>query len=99
MSGTACNMSSAKPPPSLDVANAPAPDSLEGIQLILDGLGEIPGVGEAADLLNIVIDAGRGDFVSVGLGATAAIQIIGASSGGAKITKKGLTNLLTVVDD
>ncbi len=62
---------------------------LDGTQLVLDGVGLIPGFGEVADLANAGISAARGDWVGAGLSLAAAIPFAGWGATAAKVGRKG----------
>ncbi|MDW8373923.1 MAG: hypothetical protein RMM29_09800 [Planctomycetota bacterium] len=59
-------------------------DVLDGIQMGLDVVGLIPGVGEIADLVNATISLGRGDYLGASLSLAAMIPDAGAGATGAK---------------
>ena len=63
---------------------------LDGLQLGLDAVGLIPGVGEFADLANAGISALRGDFIGAGLSLAAAIPFAGWGATTAKVGRKGM---------
>jgi hypothetical protein len=66
-------------------------DSLDALQLTLDGLGFIPGVGDALDLVNAAISLGRGNKVDAVLSLVGAIPLVGSFlSAGGKIGKQVL---------
>lgn len=62
---------------------------LDGVQIGLDVVGLIPGVGEIADGTNAVISAFRGDWVGAGLSVAAMIPFAGWFATGAKGIKRG----------
>ena len=55
---------------------------------VLDFVGMIPVIGEAADLINAGIYAWEGDWKNVALSASSAIPIAGNAVAGAKLTNK-----------
>ena len=61
---------------------------LNGLQLGLDGLGLIPGIGIIPDLLNAGISTGRGDFGGALLSLGAAIPILGQGVTAGKLGAK-----------
>ncbi|MFC5987847.1 contractile injection system protein, VgrG/Pvc8 family [Marinicrinis lubricantis] len=63
---------------------------LDGVQLALDVVGLIPGVGEIADLANAGISLARGDYAGAALSLAAMIPFAGAAATGAKFAKKGM---------
>lgn len=63
---------------------------LDALQIGLDVVGLIPGVGEIADLANAGISAARGDYVGAGLSLAAAIPFAGWGATGAKAVKRGV---------
>jgi len=66
-----------------------ADDFLDDLQLGLDIVGFIPGVGDVLDLVNAGISLGRGDYLGAGLSAAAAIPIIGSAGGAGRIARRG----------
>lgn len=77
-------------------ANAPAaPETpaeisgVDGLQMVLDLAGMIPGAGAVPDLLNAAISLMRGDFVGALFSAGSAVPVIGDAAGAAKIIKNG----------
>ncbi|MFC7677700.1 HNH endonuclease [Paenibacillus sp. GCM10028914] len=62
---------------------------LDGVQVALDVVGMIPGVGEIADLTNAAIYTARGDYTNAALSAAAAIPFAGWAATGAKFVNKG----------
>ncbi|WP_161487963.1 hypothetical protein, partial [Paenibacillus glacialis] len=58
--------------------------ALDITQVVLDVAGLIPGIGEAADLLNAGIYAARGDYANAALSAAAAIPFVGWGATAAK---------------
>jgi len=61
---------------------------LDDTQLVLDGVGLIPGVGEIADGANALISLGRGDYAGATLSAAAMIPFAGWGATAAKAAKK-----------
>jgi len=61
---------------------------LDGIQIGLDVVGLIPGVGEFADLANVGISAARGDWLGASLSLASAIPFAGWFATGAKAAKR-----------
>ena len=77
-------------------ANSPAaPETpgeisgIDGLQMVLDLAGMIPGAGAVPDLLNAAISLMRGDFVGALFSAGSAVPVIGDAAGAAKIVKNG----------
>ncbi|MEK4114930.1 contractile injection system protein, VgrG/Pvc8 family [Paenibacillus sp. FSL W8-0919] len=62
---------------------------LDGVQLVLDVAGMVPGIGEIADLANAAIYTARGDYTNAALSAAAAIPFAGWAATGAKFVNKG----------
>lgn len=62
---------------------------LDGVQLVLDVAGMVPGIGEIADLANAAIYTARGDYTNAALSAAAAIPFAGWAATGAKFLNKG----------
>ena len=50
---------------------------LDGLQLALDVVGFVPGYGEAADVINALISALRGNYLDAGLSAFSALPLAG----------------------
>lgn len=63
---------------------------LDGLQLGLDVVGLIPGVGEIADGANALISLGRGDYAGAALSAGAMIPFLGWGATGGKWVKTGI---------
>ncbi|MFS0554752.1 DNA/RNA non-specific endonuclease [Brevibacillus sp. 179-C9.3 HS] len=61
---------------------------LDGLQLGLDLVGLIPGLGEIADLANAGISAARGDYAGAALSLAACIPFAGWAATGAKLGVK-----------
>ena len=59
----------------------------DGVQLALDVVGLIPGLGEIADGANALISLARGNYVDAGLSAAAMIPFVGWGAAGVKIGK------------
>jgi hypothetical protein len=59
------------------------------LQMYLDGVGLVPGLGEPADLANAVISLARGNYVDAGLSASSAIPIAGWFATAGKWAKRG----------
>ncbi len=51
--------------------------TLDAIQLVLDGVGLIPGFGEAADALNALISGLRGDYIGAALSVICMVPVAG----------------------
>jgi RHS repeat-associated protein len=64
-------------------------ETLDGIQVGLDGAGLVPGLGEPADVANALISAGRGNWGDAALSACAAVPVLGWGATGAKWAKRG----------
>ncbi|MFJ7825489.1 T7SS effector LXG polymorphic toxin [Psychrobacillus sp. NPDC096623] len=62
---------------------------LDSLQLGLDIVGLIPGVGELADGANGLIYTARGDMLNAGLSFSAMIPVVGMASTGGKLAVKG----------
>ena len=60
---------------------------VDGLQMVLDLAGMIPGAGAVPDLLNAAISLMRGDFVGALFSAGSAVPVIGDAAGAAKIIK------------
>ncbi len=54
---------------------------LDGVQVVLDLVGFIPGVGELADATNAGVSVARGDFVGAALSAISLMPIVGDAVG------------------
>ncbi len=63
-------------------------EALNGVQTALDVAGLVPGFGEIADGVNVLIYAGRGDLVNAGLSAAAMIPFLGWGATGGKAVNK-----------
>jgi hypothetical protein len=70
---------------------------LDGVQVVLDLVGLIPGVGELADATNAGVSVARGDFIGAALSAISLMPIVGDAIGksgkfllGATKTAEGL---------
>ncbi|HEY0602074.1 MAG TPA: deaminase domain-containing protein [Herpetosiphonaceae bacterium] len=63
---------------------------LDGVQLVLDGAGLIPGFGEIADGANALISLARGNYGDAALSAAAMIPFLGWGATGAKWGKRGV---------
>lgn len=61
--------------------------SLDALQMLLDVIGLIPGLGAPADILNGLISAGRGDFIGAGLSFFGVVPVAGEAATVAKIAK------------
>lgn len=61
---------------------------LDGVQLALDVVGLIPGLGEIADLANAEISLARGDYAGAALSLAACIPFAGWGAKGAKLGMK-----------
>lgn len=62
---------------------------LDGVQLVLDGAGLIPGFGELADGANALISLARGNYGDAALSAAAMIPFLGWGGTAAKWGKRG----------
>jgi hypothetical protein len=91
-------------PPAVDPGTQPqAPDTVDGLgqvfdglQVVLDIVGFIPGVGEVADATNAGISVLRGDFLGAALSALSLIPVAGDALGkGAKYLLKAAENPAT----
>lgn len=63
---------------------------LDGVQLALDVVGLIPGVGEIADVANGIISLARGNYADAALLFAACIPFAGAAATGAKFAKRAM---------
>lgn len=68
--------------------DSPHNNWLDWLQTGLDVVGLVPGFGEAADLLNAGIYAGRGDWLNAGLSAGAAVPFAGWGATAGKFGNK-----------
>ncbi|MGB0930942.1 MAG: PAAR domain-containing protein, partial [Chitinophagales bacterium] len=66
---------------------------LDGVQLGLDIVGLIPGVGEIADGINAAIYLARGDYANAALSAAAMVPFAGWAATGGKLAMKGAKGL------
>lgn len=66
--------------------------------MALDGLGMVPVIGEAADLVNAGWYAAEGDMANAALSGTAAIPFVGNAATGAKWVKRGVDAADAVTD-
>ena len=71
---------------------------LDGTQLVLDGVGLIPGFGEIADGANALISLGRGDYAGAALSAAAMVPFAGWGATAAKVARRG-ANAVDAVND
>lgn len=62
---------------------------MDGVQLGLDVVGLIPGVGEIADLANAGISAARGDWIGASLSLASAIPFAGWGTAAVKTGRRG----------
>ena len=60
------------------------------LQLGLDLLGLIPGVGEPFDLINAGISAGRGDYIGAGLSMAAMVPVVGMAATAGKGARRAV---------
>lgn len=60
---------------------------LDDLQLLMDLLGFLPGIGIGADLINAAISAIRGNFIGALFDLFSAIPVIGDAGKGAKVVK------------
>lgn len=71
---------------------------LDGIQLVLDGVGLIPGFGEVADGLNAFISGCRGDYVGAALSIVCMVPVAGylgnAMKAGRHLSPNGMITML-----
>lgn len=63
---------------------------LDALQLGLDLLGLIPGVGEPFDLINAGISAGRGDYFGAGLSLAAMVPVVGMAATAGKGARRAV---------
>ncbi|MBC7765405.1 MAG: hypothetical protein H7Y41_02885 [Hyphomonadaceae bacterium] len=73
----------------VDTKNIEIDTFLDWVQLTLDFVGLIPGVGEIADGINVLIYLGRGDVANALLSAGSAVPIAGWTFAGGKLAGKG----------
>lgn len=66
----------------------PWSESLDNVQFALDIAGMVPVVGEAADLINVGIHVGRGNWTEAAVSGAAAIPFMGMIATGGKFLKK-----------
>jgi len=64
----------------IDKIQANREEYLDSAQLALEAIGLVPGVGDAADLINAGIYAARGRFADAGLSLAAAAPIVGTGT-------------------
>lgn len=62
-------------------------DPLDVLQMLLDIVGFIPGLGEISDGINALISLARGDYLGAALSAASMIPFAGWASGAAKIVR------------
>lgn len=72
-----------------ETKNLKVDNVLDGIQTVLTGLGFVPGLGAAPDLLNAAISVCRGKWLDAGLSVVAAVPGIGDAIGGIRIANQG----------
>jgi len=63
-------------------------EGLDNVQTVLDVAGMVPVIGEAADLINVGINLGRGKWADAALSGAAMIPFAGAFATGGKFLKK-----------
>ncbi|MCR8984425.1 hypothetical protein NW801_04915 [Brevibacillus laterosporus] len=80
----------APPPPPPEEKKGFWDNLLDGVQLALDVVGMIPGVGEIADLANAGISLARGDYEGAALSLAACVPFAGWAATGTKFVKKGM---------
>ncbi|WP_258073337.1 hypothetical protein [Brevibacillus laterosporus] len=80
----------APPPPPPEEKKGFWDSLLDGVQLALDVVGMIPGVGEIADLANAGISLARGDYAGAALSLAACVPFAGWAATGTKFVKKGM---------
>jgi RHS repeat-associated protein len=61
---------------------------LDGVQLVLDVLGLIPGLGEFCDGASALISLGRGEYAEAAISVSAMIPFVGWVAGGTKIAMR-----------
>jgi hypothetical protein len=76
------------PPLTLIASPDPWTQALDDVQFALDIAGMVPIVGEAADLINVGIHAGRGNWTDVAISGAAAVPFLGWFATGGKFLKK-----------
>jgi hypothetical protein len=77
----------------------PNPEAaLDNLQLALDILGLVPGIGEAADAASGAISLGRGDYVGAALSGASLVPIGGQIPGAGKIAR-GLKRIFGAADN
>jgi hypothetical protein len=62
-------------------------EALDALQMLLDVVGLIPGLGSPADILNGLISVGRGDFFGAALSFLGAVPVAGEAATLGKIAK------------
>ena len=72
--------------------------ALDGLQLVMDICGFIPGFGAFFDLANAGISLARGDYAGAAMSALAAIPGIGDAAAAAKIGIKGVKQAYKAVE-
>jgi hypothetical protein len=69
------------------VVSAQELSRLDALQMLLDVIGLVPGVGAPADILNAIISGARGDWLGAGLSVFGVVPIAGEGATAAKIAK------------
>jgi hypothetical protein len=72
--------------PELSV-NATELSALDALQMLLDIVGLIPGLGAPADILNAIISGARGDWLGAGLSVVGVVPAAGEAATAGKIAK------------
>jgi hypothetical protein len=76
---------------------------LDGVQLVLDGVGLIPGFGEAADALNVLISGLRGDYFGAALSVICMVPVAGyignALKAGRHLAPNGVITMLRALGE
>lgn len=71
----------------------PWTQALDNVQFALDIAGMVPVVGEAADLINVGIHAGRGNWTDAAISGAAAVPFLGMFATGGKFLKKAASKV------
>jgi hypothetical protein len=69
------------------VVTAAEISKLDALQMLLDVVGLIPGLGAPADILNAIISGARGDWLGAGLSLVGVVPVAGEAATAGKIAK------------
>jgi hypothetical protein len=69
------------------VVTAPELSKLDALQMLLDVIGLIPGLGAPADIVNAIISGARGDWLGAGLSLVGVVPVAGEAATAGKIAK------------